>query len=113
MSMMMGLDAALDLHFEIGPERIQKRVKYPGDYLRAGLRRIPKVKIFSPDDEAMCAGITVYGVEGVTGQRLQDKMWARGRLRPRSSGATGVRHCTHIFNSPAEIDRALAIVRAL
>jgi selenocysteine lyase/cysteine desulfurase len=113
MSMMMGLDAALDFHFEIGPERIQKRVKYLGDHLRAGLRGIPKVKIFSPDDEAMCAGITVYGVEGITGQRLQDEMWTRGRLRPRSSGATGVRHCTHIFNSPAEIDRALAIVRTL
>ena len=61
----------------------------------------------------MCAGITVYGVDGVTGQRLQDEMWSRARLRPRASGAIGVRHCTHIFNSPKEIDQALAVVRAL
>ena len=47
------------------------------------------------------------------GQRLQDEMWARARLRPRASGAIGVRHCTHIFNSPKEIDQALAVVRAL
>lgn len=112
MSLMKGLDAALDFHFSIGPERIQKRVKYLGDYLRAGLRRMPKVRIYSPEDESMCAGITVYGVEGLTGVQLQDEMWSRGRLRPRASPG-GVRHSTHIFNSTGEIDRALGVVRAL
>ena len=112
MSLLEGADAALDFHWAIGPDRVQKRVKYLGDRLRAGLREIPKVKIYSPEDNAMCAGITVYGVDGVTGPQLQDEMWKRGRLRPRSLGA-GVRHCTHIFNSPAEVDRALEIVRAL
>jgi hypothetical protein len=29
------------------------------------------------------------------------------------SGAIGVRHCTHIFNNPKEIDQALSVVRAL
>jgi isopenicillin-N epimerase len=112
MSLLEGADAALDFHAAIGPERIQKRVKYLGDRLRAGLREIPKVKIYTPEDNTMCAGITVYAVEGVTGPRLQDEMWNRGRLRPRSLG-DGVRHCTHIFNSPAEVDRSLEIVRAL
>jgi len=112
MSLLEGADAAFDFHFAIGPERIQKRVKYLGDHLRAGLREIPKVKIYSPEDQAMCAGITVYGIDGITGPRLQDEMWTRGRLRPRSSGP-GVRHCTHIFNSPQEVDRALEIVRTL
>ncbi|HYW47457.1 MAG TPA: aminotransferase class V-fold PLP-dependent enzyme [Bryobacteraceae bacterium] len=112
MSLLKGLDAALDFHVAIGPERVQSRIKYLGDYLRAGLRRFPKVKMYSPDDESMCAAITVYGVEGVNGAQLQDEMWKR-RLRPRSSGSTGVRHCTHIYNSTAEIDRALAVVRAL
>jgi len=39
-------------------------------------------------------------------------MWNRARLRPRSLG-NGVRQCTHIFNSPAEIDRTLEIARAI
>ena len=60
----------------------------------------------------MCAGITVYGVEGVSPGQLQDEFWNRGRMRPRASGV-GVRHCTHIFNSPEEVDRALEIVRAV
>lgn len=108
LSLMMGLDAALDFQFAIGPERIQQRIKYLGEYLRDGLRRIPKAKILSPDNPSMVAGITVYRVDGVTSQHLNTEMWNRERLRPR-----GQRHCTHIYNSTQEIDRALNVVRSL
>jgi isopenicillin-N epimerase len=113
MSMMMGLEAALDFHNQIGPQRVQQRIKYLGDYLRGGLRKIPGVRIYSPDDPAMCAGITVYGVDGVGGPQLAKEMWDRARLRPRGSSAVAIRHCTHIYNSPEEIDKALGVVRAL
>jgi selenocysteine lyase/cysteine desulfurase len=113
LSLLMGVDAALDFHAYVGPERIHERVKFLGDYLRDGLRKIPGTRIYTPSAAAMCAGITVYGVDGVTGQRLQDEMWARARLRPRASGGIGVRHCTHIFNSPKEIDQARGVGRAL
>jgi isopenicillin-N epimerase len=108
LSLMMGLDAALDFQFAIGPERIQQRIKYLGEYLRDGLRRIPKVKITSPDNPAMVAAITVYRVDGVSPQKLNTEMWNRDRLRPR-----GARHCTHIYNSTQEIDRALAVIRSV
>lgn len=109
-----GLEAALDFHFEIGPDRVYERIKYLGLRLRTGLRANKKVKIFSPKDERMCAGITVYNVEGYTGKQLQDEYWSRAKMRPRSSGPEfGVRHCTHIFNSEAEIDRAISIVNSL
>jgi selenocysteine lyase/cysteine desulfurase len=62
----------------------------------------------------MCAGITVYNIEGFTGTQIQDAYWAKARMRPRSQGDQfGVRHCTHIFNSPEEIDKAIAIVHEL
>jgi selenocysteine lyase/cysteine desulfurase len=109
-----GLEAALDFHNEIGPSRVYERIKFLGSRLRTGLRKINKVKIYSPEAEEMCAGITVYNIQGMTGQQLQDEFWNRARMRPRSSGPEfGVRHCTHIFNSEMEIDRALEIVRAL
>lgn len=113
LSLMMGLEAAMDFHSAIGPQRVTDRIKYLGDYLRDGLRKIPKVTIYSPENTAMCAGITVYGIEGITGKQIQDQMWARDRLRPRASGRRGVRHCTHIYNSTAEIDRALKVIREL
>jgi selenocysteine lyase/cysteine desulfurase len=73
---------------------------------------MPKVVIYSPHDPKMSAGITVYEVPGLVGRQLQTAFWDQGRMRPRGNG-NGVRHCTHIYNSPEEIDRALAIVRKL
>ena len=112
LSLLVGLDAALDFHNAIGPDRAYARIKYLGDYLRDGLRKIPRTRIYTSADPSMCAGITVYSVDGVTGPHLQDEMWNRARLRPRANGP-GVRHSTHIFNSPQEIDKALSVVRAL
>ncbi|HKA00325.1 MAG TPA: aminotransferase class V-fold PLP-dependent enzyme [Candidatus Solibacter sp.] len=112
LSLLMGLDAALDFHNAIGPQRVQERIKDLGDYLRDGLRKIPGVRLYTSSHAQMSAGITVYSVDGVTGPQLQAEMWNRARLRPRANGP-GVRHSTHIFNSPAEIDKALGVVRAL
>jgi isopenicillin-N epimerase len=109
-----GLEAALDFHFEIGADKVYERIKYLGSRLRSGLRKNSKVRIYSPTDESMCAGITVYNIAGMTGKQLQDAYWEKAKMRPRASGAEfGVRHCTHIFNSEAEIDKALRIVGEL
>jgi selenocysteine lyase/cysteine desulfurase len=112
LSLLAGLDAALDFHNGIGPENIHQRIKYLGDSLRDGLRRIPGVTIHTSNNPAMCAGISVFGVDGVTAAQLQDEFWNRGRLRPRASGI-GVRLSTHIFNSPQEVEKTLGIVRSL
>lgn len=113
-SVMIGMDASIDFHNEIGPQRVYDRIKYLGNYLRDGLRKNSKVNLFSPKDEAMCAGISVYNIAGLTGPRLQEEFWNRARMRPRSQGDEfGVRHCTHIFNNEKELDRALEIINAL
>ena len=112
LSLLAGLDAALDFHNGIGAENVHKRIKYLGDTLRDGLRRIPGVTIHTSADPAMSAGISVFGVEGVTAAQLQDEFWKRGRLRPRASGI-GVRLSTHIFNSPQEVEKTLSVVRSL
>lgn len=113
-SILMGLDAALDFHFEIGPQRIYDRIHFLGSRLRDGLRKNKSVKIFSPEAESMCAGITVYNLNGWKGGKLQDAFWERERMRPRSQGEIfGLRHCTHIFNNEKEIDRAIELVNQL
>jgi selenocysteine lyase/cysteine desulfurase len=114
LSLWLGVEAALDFHLSLGPDRVQRRIKYLGDHLRDALKRIPAVAIYSPSDPAMCAGITLYNVSGWTGSKLQDEMWDRDRLRVRAEGESfGVRQCTHIYNTTTEIDRTLRIVRQL
>ena len=112
-SLIIGLDAAIDFHNNIGPANVTSRIKYLGDYLRAGLQEIPKVTIYSSIHPDMCAGITTYGIEGVKGVDLQNEMWNRKKLQPRSVGEWGIRQSVHIYNLENEIDAGLEVVADL
>lgn len=112
-SMLDGMDAAIDFHNKIGSQKVTDRIKYLGDYLRTGLKDIDGVFIRSSIHPEMCAGITTYGIEGVKGVDLQNEMWKRRKLQPRSVGEDKIRHSVHIYNSEQEIDAALEIVKDL
>ncbi len=113
-ALLMGFEAALDLHFEIGPERVQRRIKELGDRLRQGLSRMDGTEIVTPVHPEMCAGLTTFKVDGVEDRELQDELWRRGRIQPRAlRGGRGVRYSTHIYNSEDEIDRTLQIIEEL
>ncbi|MDW7760590.1 MAG: aminotransferase class V-fold PLP-dependent enzyme [Acidobacteriota bacterium] len=114
LSLLFGCEAALEFHFRIGPERIHTRIRELGDMLRAGLSAVPGVRVLTPLHPAMAAGITVYAVEGWTGERIQDELWARARIRPRfQSDGISIRQSTHIYNSPEDIERTLEILQGL
>ncbi|MEJ0033431.1 MAG: aminotransferase class V-fold PLP-dependent enzyme [Bacteroidota bacterium] len=73
-----GLEASIDFHNQIGPDRVYERIKFLGQRLRTGLRKINKVKIFSPEDESICAGITTYKVEGTHRQAATRCLLGKG-----------------------------------
>ncbi len=112
-SVLAGLDASIDFYNSIGPEKWLSRIRFLGDYLRDGLKGIEKVTIHSSTHPDMCAGITTYSLEGISGPDLQRTLWERERLQPRSVGEEMVRHSVHIYNNEEEIDRALSVMRSL
>ena len=111
--LMAGYEAAVDFFNTIGKERWLGRIKELGSYLRASLKEIPHVTIESSTNENMAAGITTYGVAGISGPDLQKTMWEKERLQPRSVGEKNIRHSVHIYNSKEEIDRALGVIKDL
>lgn len=65
------------------------------------------MSVRTPVHAAMCSGITNYQIEGFGAVAMQDALWAKGiRIR-------GNRQCTHIYNSEAEIDATLDVLRRL
>ena len=110
---MTGYDATVDFYNSIGEDRWLERIKELGMYLREGLKAMPHVTIHSSTNEAMAVGITTYSVKGISGPELQKTMWERERLQPRSIGEDLLRHSVHIYNSKAEIDKALQVVSDL
>ena len=112
-SLIVGLEAAIDFYNTVGPERWLNRIKYLGDYLREGLAKNEKVTIHSSTHPDLCAGITTYALEGMTGPELQKKLWTEAKLQPRSVGQEMLRHSVHIYNNEAEIDRALEVLKGI
>ena len=112
-SLIVGLEAAVDFHNEIGSDKVIKRIKELGDYLRAGLQEMDKVKIVSSVHPEMCAGITTYQVEGISPVDLQNTMWKQHKLQPRAAGNSGLRQSTHIYNHKEEIDKALEVIKTI
>jgi selenocysteine lyase/cysteine desulfurase len=114
LSLLLGLAVAVDFHNQIGSARIQQRDFALADRLRTGLAKVPGATIVSPTHPELTCATTVYGLQGKTGGQIQDFLWDRGRVRVRSMGDTiGVRHACHIYNSPAEVDKALALLKEM
>ncbi|NNK86691.1 MAG: aminotransferase class V-fold PLP-dependent enzyme [Flavobacteriaceae bacterium] len=112
-AVLAGYDAAVDFFNTVGKERWIGRIKELGSYLRNGLKDMSHVKIMSSTNEDMAAGITTYSVNGISGPAVQKTMWEKERLQPRSVGEELVRHSVHIYNSKAEIDRAIEVIQSL
>jgi selenocysteine lyase/cysteine desulfurase len=110
-SLLRGLEAAIDFMNQIGPERVERRVRSLGCYLRDGLSEIPGVVLRTPTHPELAAGITRYGIEGLEGTKLQDELWNRKRIRVR--GAPAVRQSCHIYNNFTQLDETLEVVRDL
>ena len=114
LSLLLGLDAAIDFHLRVGPERWFARIRQLGDHLRGRLRETPGATIASSTHPEMCAGITTWKLDGHPPYAMVDRIWEHARIRPRAvSDLWGMRTSTMIYNSEREIDRLIAAAQAV
>jgi len=114
LSLLIGLEAAIDFHHRVGPERWFARIKHLGDHLRARLSETPDATISSSTHPEMCAGMTTWKLGGHPPYAMVDRVWERARIRPRAvSEIWGMRTSTMIYNSEREIDRLVATAQAV
>jgi selenocysteine lyase/cysteine desulfurase len=103
-------------HESIGIDRIEGRVRGLSARLKDGLRqRLPKVRIHTPMDPELSAGVVVFdpGVEDARGayMKLYEEYGVAGA--PRGGEFSGIRLCPHIYNTADEIDLAVEAVAEL
>lgn len=114
LSLLQGLDAAMDFHLRVGSERWFARIRELGDYLRARLRELPGAVISSSTRPGMCAGMTTWKLGDHPPYPMVDGIWEHARIRPRAvSPVWGIRTSTMIYNSEREIDRLVAAAAAV
>jgi selenocysteine lyase/cysteine desulfurase len=81
-------------------------------YLRRNAAEIPGVRVNTPLDPAMSAGISSIGIDKVPGRRLAE--YLRQRYDTYVPGGGGsIRFSTHYYNTFEQVDRVLEALRHL
>jgi selenocysteine lyase/cysteine desulfurase len=111
-ALVFSLAEALDFQEHIGRERIERRIKTLAAYLKQSLSKIPGVKINTPADPYLSAGLTAFSVEGVECSKIVDYVREKYNLVVRTignrdAGTYALRVSTPIYISTKEIDLLL------
>lgn len=110
-----GFAEALALHTSIGTARIAARIQDLTAYLRAGLGDLGIARLYTPSGAGLSAGITSFSLRDREAQAIGDALRGRRvivRVVPLGEEA-GLRVSTHFYNTRADIDRLLALLRGV
>jgi isopenicillin-N epimerase len=114
-SRLAGLDAALRFQQVIGTARIADRVRELRRRVLTGLADMPRVRVVSPADDALGAGMVSFAVDGVEALALQASLARSANVRTRVVSEYGygwMRLSPHIYTRPADLDRVLDLIAA-
>ena len=104
--------AAFKMHQEIGRARIAARVAELNGRIKEGLAAMRGVRLHTPRDPALSAGICCFEVAGHKPEEVVKGLLARKVVASTSPYANVyARLSAGIFNTPAEVDQALAALR--
>jgi L-cysteine/cystine lyase len=109
-----GFAKAIGLLQQIGLEEVEAYCHKLGSQLREGLASIPGCTLTGPAAVDASCGLTTVAVEGWEARQLVDALWQRWRIAVRAVAfPPAIRFSTAPFNTPDEVDQALAAVRTL
>jgi selenocysteine lyase/cysteine desulfurase len=109
-----GVGAAFRMHRQIGPARIADRVFELNDRCRRGLAALPKVKLHTPLDRELAAGINCFEVAGHSPAAVVKALLEKRIVASTSPYAVSyARLSAGLMNTPEEVDRAVAEVARL
>ncbi len=107
------MGAAFRMHQRIGRARIAERITSLNDRCKQGLTTIKQVKLHTPREPALSAGICCFEVEGQKPEQIVSKLLARKIIASTSPYAVSyARLSAGLMNTPDEVDQAVAAVRA-
>jgi len=108
------LPVAFRFHQQIGRARVTARIHELAKRCKEGLAAIPSVKLHTPASAALSAALVCFEVAGKPPKAVVDYLGARKIVASQTPYATSyARLSPSLLNSPEEIDRAVAEIKAL
>lgn len=107
--------AAFEFHKAIGPARITSRIHELNTQMREGLAKMPKVVMYTPRSQDLASGIVCFDVKGMKQTEVVQALLDRHRIIASTTpyGVSYARVSLGIQNTPAEVEKTLAAIRAL
>jgi selenocysteine lyase/cysteine desulfurase len=108
------LPEAFAFHQQIGRARVTARIHELARRCKEGLAAIPSVKLHTPRSDALSSGLVCFEVAGQTPKAVVEQLAKRKIVASETPYATSyARFSPSLLNTPEEVDRAVAEVRAL
>jgi selenocysteine lyase/cysteine desulfurase len=108
------LDRAFQFHQSIGKPRVAERIHSLNRQLKEGLSKMPNVKLYTPMEDELSAGIVCFDVQGMQAQQVVDRLRTQKIIASVTPYKTlYARLSPGLLNSPAEVETTLAAVREL
>ena len=108
------MSAAFRFHETIGRPRIAARIRALNDQLKSGLASIKSVRLHTPRDPELSAGICCFEVDGVKSDEVVNQLLAKKIIASASPYKESyARLAPSLLNDPAEVDTALRAVRRI
>lgn len=105
---------AFEFHSRIGRTRVANRIAALNTQLKEGLAKNPKVKVLTPMDPALSAGITCFEVAGHTASETVHKLHQRKVVASSSPyKISKARLAPSLVNDEREVEAALRAVREI
>ena len=104
---------AIDFQNAIGKATVEARVRQLATRFRTGLKDVPGVKIGTSMTPELNGGLTTFYIPGIPKETITKVLMEREQIFIPGSrlNANACRLSTHIYNTPAEVDRALEAIR--
>jgi isopenicillin-N epimerase len=108
------LGEAFEFHRAIGKRKVAQRIHELNRQCKEGLAKLANVKLHTPLSDDLSSGIITFEVAGLTPDEVVQRLLDKHIVASHTPYATSyARLAPGLLNSPAEIERALAEIRAL
>jgi selenocysteine lyase/cysteine desulfurase len=105
---------AFEFHQRIGRKRIADRIAALNTQCKEGLAKIPKVKLLTPKDPALSAGLIAFEIEGQSANDTVHKLHAKKVVASSSPyKISKARLAPSLVNDEREVEAALRAVREI
>lgn len=108
------LPQAFDLHLQLGKAQVAKRIHQLNTQTKEGLAKMSHVTLYTPMSAELSSGLVCFDVDGVSQNDVVKRMHDKGIIMSSTPYRKSyARFAPSLINNEAEIDRALAEIRAM